>query len=206
MKKKQLIQAFHAAFEAGQLVKCTLSQPASSAAPELKNVYIRPVVIKKSIQLALNHRYKTRDEVKNLELSAALQWLEAQLGTHFLSADLFTTEQEWSYNLSAKGVETLRVKTASAAKPPDLAHDRNKQRLLNPAAPWLHRLGITNAKGEVLAASQDKWRQINKYLEIIASLLKEHPLPTDAIIADMGSGKGYLTFALYDYLVHHAGM
>jgi hypothetical protein len=31
-------------------------------------------------------------------------------------------------------------------------------------------------------------------------------LPADAHIADMGSGKGYLTFALYDYMVNSLGM
>lgn len=87
--------------------------------------------------------------------------------------------------------------------PTPMAHDRAKQRLLDPKSPWLHLLGITNVKGEVLSSSQDKWKQINKYLEIIDSLLREQPLPSGARIADMGSGKGYLTFALYDYLANH---
>ena len=52
----------------------------------------------------------------------------------------------------------------------------------------------------MLAASQAKWRQINKFLEIVAGLLRSAHLPPDAHIADMGCGKGYLTFALYDYL------
>jgi cyclopropane fatty-acyl-phospholipid synthase-like methyltransferase len=85
-------------------------------------------------------------------------------------------------------------------------HDRSKNRLLNPTAPWLHLLGITNAKGDVLAAHQDKWRQINKYLETIESLLRDSPLQTGAHIADMGSGKGYLTFALYDFLQNHLNL
>lgn len=89
---------------------------------------------------------------------------------------------------------------------PDTRHDREKQRLLDPAAPWLHALGITNKQGVVLPTAQDKWKQINKYLEIIGSLLRTHSLPTDARIADMGSGKGYLTFALYDFLTNHLGM
>ncbi|MEZ4891850.1 MAG: SAM-dependent methyltransferase [Saprospiraceae bacterium] len=64
----------------------------------------------------------------------------------------------------------------------------------------------TNSKGEVLAKSQDKWRQINKYLEIIQNLNAQTPLPKEPIIADMGSGKGYLTFALYDYLFNQLGL
>jgi len=58
----------------------------------------------------------------------------------------------------------------------------------------------------VHANQQDKWRQIDKYLETIEHLLQQHPLQEDARIADMGSGKGYLTFALYDFLTKRQGM
>src|SRR5690606_10954816 len=47
--------------------------------------------------------------------------------------------------------------------------------------------------------AQDKFRQINRIVEIFAPLIQglkaEKPL-----ILDMGAGKGYLDFALYDYL------
>ena len=61
-------------------------------------------------------------------------------------------------------------------------------------------MGITNQKGEVLKNSQRKFRQINKFIEIIDSLLPEKPKNNLFKIVDVGSGKGYLTFALYDYL------
>ena len=48
----------------------------------------------------------------------------------------------------------------------------------------------------------DKFRQINKYLEVIENLLKNADLPKTISVVDMGSGKGYLTFALYDFLVN----
>ena len=47
---------------------------------------------------------------------------------------------------------------------------------------------------------QDKFKQINHYVEIINGILKDVPFEKDITVADMGSGKGYLTFALYDYL------
>src|SRR5690606_21382511 len=50
--------------------------------------------------------------------------------------------------------------------------------------------------------AQDKWKQINHYIEILSSILQRLP-PKDRLnVVDMGAGKGYLTFALYDYLVH----
>ncbi len=198
----QFLTAFRTAFESGQLLKCTLSKPSPTAPESLKNVYLRPVALKKGLHIAFNFRYKTRDEVKNFDLNEAIAQLEKMLGTAFLNADLLTPDRDYSLQFDQKGEAQFSEKKPSQKASTEIptAHNRPKNRLLDPAAPWLHRLGITNAKGEVLAAHQDKWRQINKYLETIESLLGDSPLPTAAHIADMGSGKGYLTFALYDFL------
>jgi SAM-dependent methyltransferase len=204
----QFLAAGSAAIRDGQWLRCHLSRPvAGKAFPELKQVIIRPVELKKGLYVAFTYRYKTRDEVKNLLPDEAIEQLSVWLGSHFLQAELFTTAFDMILTYRVTGSEpTLRRRPASQTTPPDTSHDRTKARLLDPAAPWLHDLGITSAKGEVLAAAQDKWRQINKYLEIIQNLHKEQPLPPDASIADMGSGKGYLTFALYDYLTNVVGL
>ena len=200
------VATFRAALAEGKFVKATLSRPTAAAAEGLKNVYLRPVSLKSGPHIAFNYRYATRDEVKNYTPDEATNRLAAMLGELFLNADLFTTEADWVLQTDKSGTENLTRKKPSAELPATTAHNREKHRLLSPAAPWLHALGITNARGEVLPTAQDKWRQINKYLEIIESLLREHPLPTDARIADMGSGKGYLSFALYDFLVSNWGL
>ena len=202
----QFLSAVEAAFTTGQFIKCTLSRPDPATALDLKNVYLRPVEIKKGRQVAFTFRYKTRDEVKNFALPVALNQLAALLGTDFGHADLFSTDRDATLSFGKSGEANLVFKPPTHTELPDLQHNREKQRLLDPAAPWLHALGITNAKGEVLANAQDKWRQINKYLEIIDSLLRQQPLPAGAHIADMGSGKGYLTFALYDFLQRQPGL
>lgn len=204
----QFLDAFRTAFSSGQLLKCTLGKPTAAAPADLKNVYLRPVQLKKGLQVAFTFRYKTRDEVKNFGLDEALVQLEKMLGTIFLHADLLSPERDFSLQFNPKGEAVFSTKKPSqkmqTAAP--ATHDRVKNRLLTPEAPWLHLLGITNAKGEVLAAHQDKWRQINKYLETIESLLRDQALPQGASIADMGSGKGYLTFALYDFMENHLGL
>ena len=203
---EQFLGAFQVAFEKGTMVKCTLSKPAAKATADLKNIYLRPVTLKKGVQVAFNFRYKTRDEVKNFPLPEALFQLKRLLGTDFLNADLLTTERDYNLLLSADGEGKLIDRKPSQTTAVETTHNREKHRLLDPSATWLHALGITSARGEVLAQAQDKWRQINKYLETIQVLLQETPLPPDARIADMGSGKGYLTFALYDFLKNHLGM
>ena len=201
----QFLTAFRSAFATGQLLKCTLSKPTTLAPEGLKNLYLRPVELKKGLHIAFNFRYKTRDELKNFELNEAVNHLENMLGTQFLNADLLTPERDYSLQFDPKSEARFSEKKPSQKTPSEMptVHNRPKKRLLDPTAPWLHLLGITNTKGEVLAAHQDKWRQINKYLETIESLLRDSPLPAGAHIADMGSGKGYLTFALYDFLTNH---
>jgi hypothetical protein len=75
---------FQQAFQNGQLLKCTLAKPTVAAPEGLKNIYIRPVSLKKGLYLAFNYRYKTRDEVKNFLLTEAVEQLEKILGSQFL--------------------------------------------------------------------------------------------------------------------------
>ncbi|MFN0214040.1 MAG: class I SAM-dependent methyltransferase [Saprospiraceae bacterium] len=199
---KPFLDAFRTAFDSGQLLKCTLSKPRITAPEGLKNIYLRPVTLKKGLFVSFNFRYNTRDEVKNFVPDEAIAQLKSMLETTFLNAEILTPEVDFLLQIDKKGEVHFSTKKPSQKLVPVVpkAHDRAKKRLLDPAAPWLQLLGISNAKGEILTAQQDKWRQINKYLEIIESLLGDSPLPSGSHIADMGSGKGYLTFALYDFL------
>ncbi len=54
--------------------------------------------------------------------------------------------------------------------------------------------------GKVYAKKYDKYRQINRYLEFVRDSLKDYPEKNIKIV-DFGSGKAYLTFALYYYVV-----
>jgi hypothetical protein len=196
----QFIHLFQSSFSSNIFQKCTLSRPGNNCPPELKNIYLRPVSIKNVDKIACTFRYKTRDEVKNYSLAECVAALEQWLGTHFLNADLFSTNSDATFSIDQKGQARIQLKKPLQVAPVVTDHNRQKQRLLDPALPWLHTLGITSLKGEVLANAQDKWRQINKYLEIIEGLVKDNALPQEAVVADMGSGKGYLTFALYQCL------
>lgn len=202
----QFLERAKAAFEAGSLLKCVLSKPTGTQPADLKGIQIRCVQLKRGTHWAFNHRYRTRDEVKNFAPAEGLEKLRQCLEHDWAQAELFTTEYDCLLHMDRadKAKSSLRKPTATA--PANTRHDRAKPRLLDPAAPWLHALGICNAKGEVLPTSQDKWKQMNRYLETLEGLLRHWPAGQRLDIADMGSGKGYLTFALYDMLRHHLSL
>jgi hypothetical protein len=89
-------------------------------------------------------------------------------------------------------------------KPAEPAHDRRKRHLLEEGTPvpFLVELGVMTAEGQVRAQRYDKFRQVNRFLELVDDVLPRRPLR----IVDFGSGKSYLTFALHHLLAVERGL
>jgi SAM-dependent methyltransferase len=181
-------------------VKLTLSKPIRKS-DGLPNVYIRLVKIKGAELLQFTYHYTTNDKVKNYSLQEAIAELEVLLLENFRAATLFTLANDLLVFISKKKKVSYKKNAPSFKNKLPETHDKPKERLAQ-AGGYLEHLGITDKNGKVIHKMADKYRQINKYLEIIEGLLKSTKLPKKINIVDMGSGKGYLTFALYDYLVN----
>jgi protein-L-isoaspartate O-methyltransferase len=191
----KFLAALQASLAEGRFVKLTLSSY-KGAESQLKNIYVRPVQIKREARLSFTYRYQTRDIVKNPGLAEGIEQVRAALDSGFKVATLFSTD--FDLVLDRK---TLKKQPASQTAPAPVSHDRDKKRLI-PAQgqAYLHALAITDAQGAVYKNAQDKYRQINKYVEILSGLVQGLAPERLQRIVDMGSGKGYLTFALCDYL------
>lgn len=186
---------------AGTFARLTLGKPRGGD-QTLQKVLIRPVALKAGPQLSFVWRHDTKDLTKNLPPAEALQEITRLVGTVFHSAHLTTTQQSVQLEFNKKGEPRLSL-GRSASPFPDTAHDRAKARLLPAASQeWLKSLGVTNQAGVVREGMADKHRQIHKFVELLSHLVAEAPaLPHDRPIevADMGCGKGYLTFATHDW-------
>jgi SAM-dependent methyltransferase len=211
------------------LVKLTLGKPCC-ADLTLRNVFIRPVALKNGPHLSFVHRHDTRDVTKNLPPAEALALIEKLLGADFRDAHLFTATHSAQLALAENDTARLRIKETPAGESrkrtePD-GHDRARTRFISPDAPWLRALGVTNDRGRPREGMAAKFRQINKFVELLSHLLIEAgllpapqpldaafrassdasppavsaPVPAPLRIADMGSGKGYLTFATAAFL------
>ena len=234
--QKKWLACLAGALRGGAFVKLTLGGPRVRS-DALKSVLVRPVELKDGPRLSFVYRYPTRDVTKNHPADEALALIENLIGEQFRHAHLFTTQAILELRLR-DGKEAQIIKSNPENQPPaSTAHDQPKHRLIDPRAGWLHALGVTTADGNVAKGMEAKFRQINKFVEVLEHLLAQAgvrpspgaetsespvasdlsgaqldkrasapgdertPAVTDGLtIVDMGCGKGYLTFAAYDWL------
>ena len=183
----------------------------------LQRLMVRPVVLRNEPHLSFLLRFPTKDITKNLPLGEGLKLLQGWLASGaFRNAHLFTPSEEVQLAFSKKGKATVRIGKLSAgaadaegaagAAAPQ-AHNRDKHRLLELSRPFLRELGVTDAQGQLIPAMSRKWKQINKFLEVFSSAVAKSSLAERPAlhVVDFGSGKGYLTFAVHDWLRHTMG-
>ncbi len=191
--------------EQSTLVKMTLSKPVQKH-DDLRNIYVKPVLIKEKRLFAFTYHYERRDEVKNYDATQMLDMLREMIPNRFLNAVLFTVSEDVTLLVSNKGKATIQTKKVQECREQNLEHDKLKARLVNPANPWWYQLGLTTREGKITADMQHKFKQIYKYAEIVESLIKPMKFEGTVHIADMGAGKGYLTFALYELLTQRLNL
>jgi SAM-dependent methyltransferase len=186
------------------LDKLTLGKPSGSD-PTLTNLFVRPVTLRSGPRFSFVWRHTTRDITKNHDADGALRLLDSLIGAEFLDAHLFTATQSAQLE-TGPDTSRVRIKARVSAAPPSHGNDRLKPRPIPPETPWLRTLGVTDERGKPLAAMTDKFRQIEKFAEIIGHLVKEAPLEEGRVLRvfDMGCGKGYLTFATSELLGERA--
>ncbi|MGH6647155.1 class I SAM-dependent methyltransferase [Aquabacterium sp.] len=175
---------------------------------DLVRVLVRPVTIKGQACLSFVHRHKTRDIIKNLPAAEGVSVLQSMVGQDFRNAHLLTPTEDIQLAFSKKGKATLRFGKAEHQEPASQEHNRQKERLLALDRPFLTALGVTDAKQALIPAMSRKWKQINKFIEVFGRALSTSQLASspDIHVVDFGSGKGYLTFAIHDYLQSSLGL
>ncbi|WP_235128775.1 SAM-dependent methyltransferase [Dyadobacter sp. CY347] len=199
-KAEEFISAFEQSISNNSFIKLSLGNYQGSE-ENLKNIYVRKILIKKEEKFSFTYRYKTRDIVKNYTLDETKALFKSLIATDFHVATLFTDSEELQFEILKNNKITLKKKVTDAKEVPLPEHDHSKSRLISSENKvYLQELNITDKDGTVFKKAQDKFRQINHYIEILSALIKEIPTDKQLDVADMGSGKGYLTFALYDYL------
>ena len=206
-KIEQLLNEISKSLKNEMFVKLTLGKYRGNE-PGLRKISARLLETKKGIRLAFVYSYDTRETAKNFEISESIEILRGLIGKEFLAGHLFTTVGDLQFEMDKNGKTRLSTSKAMFTVKPETTHDREKTRFVDKNRSYLKALGITTDKGEIKDKQQDKWRQINKFVETMASLFDSSLLKDrkELRIVDMGCGKGYLTFAVYDYFTNVRGL
>ncbi|ATO19633.1 methyltransferase [Acinetobacter sp. LoGeW2-3] len=204
VQEQQFLDTFQQAIETDHFDRLILSQYKGEL-EQLEKMTLRVILLNEQKVLSCLYRYKTQDVTKNYPLSEALSQVTELLAC-CKQANLITTAEELQLKKNKKKVMLTRSKTKPVikSKTAEQGHDRVKQRYVDQDSVFLQHLGITDQQGQVIPSMARKWKQINKFVEIFSNALSQIQASQEGLrVVDFGSGKGYLTCALYDYMQKH---
>jgi hypothetical protein len=130
--------------------------------------------------------------------------LSTAIGQDYRQALLHEPEADWQV-LSGRGEPRILRKPPTRPTAP-ATHDRAKRHLLPEGAPVPYQvaLGVQTPDGRVRAPRRGKFRQVNRFVELVEDIVPS--LPEGRLrVVDFGSGRAYLTFALHDLLTRVHG-
>jgi len=188
------------------LIQGVISSPRLASHP-CQKVSIRPIEIKQSLVYQVSYTFKDKTTHSNVSAQEAARIIESSLAHDFKQGVFFTTTADY-HILVNKNKEITTLKKAPTKQPTALKHNLPKKHLLAEGTPipFLVELGLMTQEGRVIAKKSDKFKQINRFLEMIADIVPHLRSGAPLHIIDFGCGKAYLTFALYHYLHNVKGL
>lgn len=188
------------------LTKLTLSKPTDPATIRATG---RLVEIKGKLYLALE-RFCTDGKAlhQNLPAENAAQLIADMIPSQYQAMNILTPNGNCEVKVSKKGKITVldRIKRNAAAAV-ELEHNRKKQYIIPDDEPvdFLMALGVQDENGRIFDKKRSKFRQINRFLEIISDVKSNIISGEELYILDLCCGKSYLSFALYYYFTRICG-
>lgn len=188
------------------LTKLTLSK---SVDKNILRTTGRLTRIKGKVYLALESFLADGKAVqKNIPAEEAASFVAALIPSSYKQGNIVTTAGACEIKVSKKDRVTVmdRIKRESAPQV-KLEHDRKKQYILPAEEPvdFLVALGVQDPKGGVYDKKRSKFRQINRFLEMVADVESQIIKGDDLYILDLCCGKSYLSFAVYYYFTKIRG-
>lgn len=219
--KRTFFEVLATSLEDGSLEKATLSQP--HADMRWRRIVVRPFTnTSGELQIGFDFFDGRQTERKNMRPEAAIVEIQRLIPEQMKAAHARLAYEELIFEETKVGSYRLKRRPISAQNDPVSAqngpasshnglapssHNRQKKYLIAADSPFLIELGISNQTGSVRSDRYDKYKQIQKFIEIINELVatqidhNSRPLR----VVDFGSGKHYLTFALHAHLSSQVG-
>lgn len=180
------------------IVKIIFHSPKKEAA--YKKIVGRPIIVKNEIMIQFE-QFTDKQVFHNNILKEQLSDAIVGYLSDFKKMALQTTQVDYDVFASEKGVKIIKNERKNVAAEQDLSHNSSKNYLIpeNTIVEPLIDLGVFTAEGKVVKTMYDKYKQINRFLELINDVTKNFG-GRKINIVDFGCGKSYLTFILYYFL------
>ena len=203
--EQALEQASNLIVDTSTLVRVVLSGRRRNMQTEHERIDIRPVEVKGQILLQLTHSDGRATTAKNIapQFATVLELISSG----YANITIDNIDGSMSIRVTKSG--DAQVHFEKKQQQQNLAHDKKKERLLNPSDPFLIAVGISDHKGQIKPSKNDKYKQVEEFLRLLIPTLnsaieagqihkpsKEKPLT----MVDLGCGHAYLTFAAHQYL------
>lgn len=195
-------------FLANDLLHAVFSSPRTKDQEIGNKVTIQPIKTKKGQLYKISAQRGSQEFHKNVEANECRTQVDLMLKSHFKQALLCTSQNDFHILIGKKdNVTILKKPPTRSLKNIPMTHDRKKEYLLEEGrpTPFLEALGVMSRDGKVIPAKRDKFRQLNRFVEMVSDVLPHLSKGKKLHIVDFGCGKAYLTFALYHYLVENIG-
>lgn len=184
-----------------EIVRVVISNLKKGAECEYSKVTIKPYNSSKGIMYQFEYTVKNQVKHRNVEEYNLVDEISLLLENYFTQCMVYGTESD--YHINCYG-DKVKAKTMAATKKIAIGgHNKKKRYILSEDEhiDFLVYLGVMTKDGKVVNSKYNKFRQINKYLELIKPSIDMLPKDRPLKIVDFGCGKAYLTFALYYYVV-----
>ena len=195
---EQLVSAIRESIGDQTFQKLTLGKFQNELAA-VQHVYVRIVDLKTGPHLSFVYRYPNQDITKNSPIPEGIEIIIGWLGSTCRSATLLTSKGRQQLLFGRRGQPRFFSQDSPSIPGTSRAHDREKTRLLRDERA-LELLGVIDSEGRPRAQMANKYRQVHHFIEALAPILKAASPGETLHIVDMGCGKGYLTFALHQFL------
>lgn len=188
--------------EIKNIIRGTISNPRKNS--KYIKGYIRPVEIKGNSMMQIELFTKTQSFAHNYNYDEFSEIINTIMLDSFFQLNIITNEYNYSFKYTKKNhLLSNKIKNKEIKTLLNVSHNKQKKYILNDGniIPPLVDLGVMTQDGKIVPSYYDKYRQINRFLEIIDDTIKAFK-EQELNIIDFGCGKSYLTFIVYYYLVN----
>jgi SAM-dependent methyltransferase len=199
--QSQLRSLLEQSSRCGELIRVVLSMPTNNAPETPQKLTVRPVELKGGLQFQASWRLKNQESHENLSAADMVNAVLDSFPQTFLNCHVFTATEDCSFKAKKGG--KLRVnRSKPSLQRESTSHNRAKSYLIPDGQPcdFLAAIGVMTDAGRVHKSKYQKFRQINRFLELVNDVVDQLPDTGTLRVVDFGCGKSYLTFALHHLL------